>query len=125
MQKAGPVCRARKKKNMNAKKILCIAAAVAALTVPSMAYAGADVETAVATEAVAEKTCDVVITEIGPNKVKVVKALRTVLDVELKVAYEMTQKTPSTVATGIAPELAAKLKAELEAAGATVAVKEK
>ena len=110
--------------NMNAKKILCIAA-VAALMVPSLAYAGAPVETAVATETAAEKTCEVVITEIGPNKVKVVKALRTVLDVELKVAYEMTQKTPSTVATGITPELAAKLKAELEAAGATVTVKEK
>ncbi len=110
---------------MKTRKFLLIAAVVA-LTVPSLAYAGTGVEAdTVLSEAVAEKTCDVVITEIGPNKVKVVKALRTVLGVELKVAYEMTQKTPSTVATGISPDMAAKLKAELEAAGATVTVKEK
>ncbi len=72
----------------------------------------------------AEKTCDVTITDLGPNKVKVVKALRNVLGIELKAAYELTQKAPSTVAKGISAEKAAQLKSELEAAGAKVSVKD-
>lgn len=102
-------------------------AAMAAMFATSgfCAYAGSmESSSMIYISAAAEKTCDVTITEIGPNKVKVVKALRSVLNIELKDAYELTQKTPSTVAKGISAEKAAQLKSELEAAGATVSVKE-
>ena len=76
-----------------------------------------------ATISQAEATYTVTITEVGPNKVNVVKILRSTLSIELKDAYEMTKTIPSVVKKDASESLAQKLKKDLEAAGAKVTVK--
>ena len=78
----------------------------------------------VITAAQDEVTYDVILKEVGVNKVKVVKILRTYLEVDLKVAYEMAQKAPVTVKEAMAEKDAKALEKELAEAGATVELKQ-
>ena len=75
------------------------------------------------TVAQAEETFDVYLKEVGVNKVKVVKILRTHLEVDLKVAYEMVQEAPTVVGEALSAEKAKALEKELKEAGATVELK--
>jgi len=70
-----------------------------------------------------EETFDVVLKDVGVNKVKVIKILRSHLGIDLKVAYELVQETPSTVAQKLTSEKAKAMEKELVEAGATVEVK--
>ena len=54
---------------------------------------------------------------------KVVKIIRSVLDIELKAAYDLVNAAPVALKTDADAELAQTLKNELEAAGATVEIK--
>jgi len=68
-----------------------------------------------------EKTdFDVVLADAGAAKLKVVKAVRELTGLGLKEAKDMVEGAPSKVKEGISKEDAEKIKAELEAAGATV-----
>ena len=71
-----------------------------------------------------EKTeFDVVLTDAGSNKIGVIKAVRAITGAGLKEAKDMVEGAPKTVKEGVSKEDAAKMKADLEAAGAKVELK--
>lgn len=75
-------------------------------------------------EAAAEKTeFDVVLESFGDNKIGVIKVVRTATGLGLKEAKELVESAPAKIKEGISKEDAEKLKAELEEAKATVAIK--
>ena len=75
-------------------------------------------------EAAEEKTeFDVELTEVGPNKVKVIKVVREVTGLGLKEAKALVDGAPAPVKEGASKEDAEALKAKLEEAGATVELK--
>ena len=75
-------------------------------------------------EAAAEKTeFDVVLTEMGGNKVAVIKAVRGVTGLGLKEAKEAVEGAPTTLKEGAAKEEAEDIKKQLEEAGAKVELK--
>ena len=70
-----------------------------------------------------EKTeFDVIIKEIGPNKINVIKGVREVTTLGLKEAKDLVEGAPQAVKEGISKEDADLVKEKLEAAGAVVAV---
>ena len=66
---------------------------------------------------------DVVLTEIGGNKVSVIKAVRAVTSLGLKEAKEMVESAPATVKEAAAKAEAEDIKKQLEEAGAKVELK--
>ena len=71
-----------------------------------------------------EKTeFDVELTEVGPNKVKVIKVVREATGLGLKEAKEVVDGAPKAVKTGVSKEEAEVLKTKLEAEGAKVTLK--
>lgn len=70
-----------------------------------------------------EKTeFDVSITEIGPQKIQVIKAVREVTTLGLKEAKELVESAPVAVKEAIAKDEADEIKEKLEGAGAVVTV---
>jgi len=78
-----------------------------------------------AAEAVAEQTeFDVVIEDVGAQKIKVIKALREVNpELGLKEAKDLAESDKPLVAGGVNKERAAEIKAKLEDAGAKVGIR--
>ena len=88
------------------------------------AAAGVVVAAAGPAEEVEEKTeFDVELTEIGPNKVKVIKIVRDNTGLGLKEAKELVDKAPSIIKEGIPKAEAEDLVKQLEAEGAKGTVK--
>ena len=93
------------------------AAPVAMATVQGVAA------TAEAAEEEEEQTeFNVLLQEIGPNKINVIKAVRQETTLGLKEAKELVESAPATIKEAIGKEAAEAVKAKLEEAGATVAV---
>ncbi|MBQ3105497.1 MAG: 50S ribosomal protein L7/L12 [Lachnospiraceae bacterium] len=77
-----------------------------------------------AAEAVEEKTeFDVELTEVGPNKVKVIKVVREVTGLGLKEAKDLVDNAPKMVKEAVSKEEAEDVKGKLEAEGAKVTLK--
>ena len=77
-----------------------------------------------AAEAAEEKDeFDVELTEVGPNKVKVIKVVREATGLGLKEAKEVVDSAPKAVKSGVSKEEAEELKTKLEAEGAKVTLK--
>ena len=73
---------------------------------------------------VEEKTeFDVILTDAGANKINVIKEVRAITALGLKEAKDLVEAAPKAVKEGVSKDEAAKLKAQLEAAGAKVDVK--
>ena len=71
-----------------------------------------------------EKTeFDVELTEVGPNKVKVIKVVREATGLGLKEAKDLVDSAPKAVKEGISKDEAEELKTKLEAEGAKATVK--
>ena len=71
-----------------------------------------------------EKTeFDVELTEVGPNKVKVIKVVREVTGLGLKEAKELVDGAPKVVKEGASKAEAEDIKAKLEAEGAKITLK--
>ena len=84
-----------------------------------VAAAGGD-----AAGAAEEKTeFDVELTEVGAQKVKVIKAVKDATGLGLKEAKEVVDGAPKVVKEGISKEEAEALKKQLEEVGATVTLK--
>lgn len=66
---------------------------------------------------------DVVLSEVGANKVSVIKVVRAVTGLGLKEAKAAVDGAPSTLKEAVAKEEAEKIKADLEAAGAKAELK--
>ena len=77
-----------------------------------------------AAEAGEEKTeFDVELTEVGPNKVKVIKVVREATGLGLKEAKDVVDGAPKVVKAGASKEEAEQIKTALEAEGAKVTLK--
>ena len=75
-------------------------------------------------EAAEEKTeFDVELTEVGPNKVKVIKVVREATGLGLKEAKEVVDGAPKVLKEGASKAEAEELKTKLEAEGAKVTLK--
>jgi large subunit ribosomal protein L7/L12 len=89
-------------------------AAVAAGAAPAAAAAAADEEQ---TEFAA------ILSEVGPNKIPVIKVVRELTGLGLKEAKDLVDGAPKPVKEGVNKDEAAKIKAALEEQGAKVEIK--
>ena len=89
------------------------------------AAAGVVVAAAGAGAAAAEEKTefDVELTEVGPNKVKVIKVVREATGLGLKEAKDVVDGAPKVLKEGASKEEAEDIKAKLEAEGAKVTLK--
>ena len=88
----------------------------AAAPVAAAGAAGAD-------DAGAKDSYTVELTEVGQEKVKVIKEVRTITGLGLKDAKGLVDNAPSSIKEDVAEDEANKLKEQLEAVGATVTLK--
>jgi large subunit ribosomal protein L7/L12 len=71
-----------------------------------------------------EKTeFSVILTDVGANKINVIKAVREVTTLGLKESKDLVESAPKPVREGVSKEEAAAIKEKLEAAGAKVEIK--
>ena len=125
---------------MASEKILAIVEEVKALTVLELnelvkaieeefgvsaaAAVAVAAHAAEAAPAAEEKTeFDVELTEIGANKMAVIKAVKDATGLGLKEAKEVVDNAPKMIKTGISSAEAEELKAKIEAAGAKITIK--
>ena len=93
------------------------AAPAAAMMVAAPAAGGAEA-------AAEEKTeFDVILKEVGPNKINVIKAVRALTSLGLKEAKDKVDGCPSTIKEGVSKEEAEEAKKQLTDAGAVVELK--
>jgi large subunit ribosomal protein L7/L12 len=93
---------------------------VSAAAPVAVAAAGA----APAAEAAEEQTeFDVILAAAGEKKINVIKEVRAITGLGLKEATDLVEAAPKAVKEGISKDEAAKLKEQLEGAGASVEVK--
>ncbi len=90
------------------------AAAVAVAAGPAAGAAPAEEE---------KSSFDVVLKEVGPNKLKVVKTVKEITGLGLKEAKELVDGAPANVKEGVAKADADSIKERLEADGAVVELK--
>ncbi len=103
-------------KELEEKFGVSAAAPVALATAPA-----ADAGEAAAAE---EKTeFDVILKDIGTQKIQVIKVVRAITGLGLKEAKELVEGAPKPVKEGVPKDEAEKIKAQLEEVGATVEVK--
>jgi large subunit ribosomal protein L7/L12 len=95
------------------------AAPVAAAAAPSAGGGGGDAPAAV--EEQTEFTAT--LTEIGPNKIPVIKVVRELTGLGLKEAKDLVDASPKAVKEGVTREEAEKIKAALEEVGGKVEIK--
>ena len=97
-----------------------VSATAVAAAAPAAAAGGGGEEAGGGEES---STVDVVITEVGGQKVPVIKVVRNATGLGLKEAKAVVDAAPGPVKEGVERDEAEKLKAELEEAGATVELK--
>ena len=95
--------------------------AAAPVAVAAAPAAGGGVAEAAADED-EQSEFDVMLQDIGPNKINVIKAVRELTSLGLREAKELVESAPARVKEGIAKDEADSVKAKLEEAGATAAV---
>lgn len=89
------------------------------MMMPGMAMAGG-----AEAEPEEEKTeFDLVLKEVGPKKINVIKAVRSFTSLGLKEAKELVDSAPATVMEAVSKEAAEDAKGKLEAEGAVVEIK--
>jgi large subunit ribosomal protein L7/L12 len=103
------------KKLLEAKWGVSAAAAPVMMAGPAAAPAAAPVE---------EKTeFDVVLKEVGPKKIEVIKVVRAITNLGLKEAKDLVEAAGSTVQTAVSKATAEETKKKLEEAGAVILIK--
>jgi large subunit ribosomal protein L7/L12 len=95
--------------------------AAAPMAMAAAPAAGGDGTAAAATEEQTE--FDAVLTEVGPNKILVIKAVRELTGLGLKEAKDLVDAAPKAVKEGVTKEEAEQVKEKLSEAGATTEVK--
>ena len=93
----------------------------AAAAAPVMMAGGGGAAAGGAAEEKTEFT--VVLTEVGANKINVIKAVREVTSLGLKEAKDLVDGAPKTVKEGVNKDEAATIKKKFEEAGAKVDIK--
>jgi large subunit ribosomal protein L7/L12 len=97
------------------------AAPVAAVAAPAAAAGGGEAGAAAATEEQTEFSA--ILTEVGPNKIPVIKVVRELTQLGLKEAKDLVDAAPKPVKEGVARDEAEKIKTALEEQGAKVEIK--
>jgi large subunit ribosomal protein L7/L12 len=93
--------------------------AAAPVAVAAVAAPGAE-----AAAAVEEKTeFNVILADVGSEKIKVIKEVRAVTGLGLKEAKDLVEGAPQTLKEAVSKEEAAEIKAKIEAVGAKVEIK--
>jgi large subunit ribosomal protein L7/L12 len=95
--------------------------AAAPVAMAGVAAAAAPAAAAAAEEEQTEFSA--VLTEIGPNKIPVIKVVRELTGLGLKEAKDLVDGAPKAVKEGVTKDEAAKIKAALEEQGAKVEIK--
>jgi large subunit ribosomal protein L7/L12 len=91
---------------------------------PVAAVASAPAGGAAAAEAAEEKTTfDVVLKDVGPQKIQVIKVVRALTDLGLKEAKDVVEGAPKTLKENVSKEDAEDAKKKLEEVGASVEIK--
>jgi large subunit ribosomal protein L7/L12 len=94
---------------------------VSAAAAPMMVAAGPGAGPAAAAE---EKTeFDVVLKEVGAEKIKVIKVVREITNLGLKEAKDLVEGAPKNVKEGVSKEEAENIKKKFEEVGAKIEVK--
>ena len=96
------------------EEVFGVSAAAAAVAGPAAAAAPEEEE---------KTEFDVVLKEVGANKIAVIKGVRAATGLGLKEAKEIVDNAPKALKEGISKEDAEKLAEELKAAGAVAEVK--
>ena len=91
-------------------------------TAPVVVAAAGPAATAEAAPEEEKTDFNVLLKEIGPNKINVIKAVREVTTLGLKEAKELVEGAPASVKEGIGKEEADQVKEKLEGAGGVVEV---
>lgn len=94
--------------------------AAAAVAVAAPAAGGGDAGGAAAEE---KTEFDVILTDVGGNKINVIKAVREVTSLGLKEAKDLVEGAPKAIKEGIAKDEAEAIKKKFEEAGAKVEIK--
>jgi large subunit ribosomal protein L7/L12 len=97
-----------------------VTAAPVAAAAPAAGGASAAVEAPVVEE---QTEFTAVLTEIGPNKIPVIKVVRELTGLGLKEAKDLVDASPKPVKEGVTREEAEKIKVALEGQGAKVEIK--
>ena len=97
-----------------------VSAAVPMVAAAAPAGAAAEAQAPAAEE---QTEFDVILKDIGANKINVIKAVRELTTLGLKESKDLVESAPKPVKEKVAKEEAATAKEKLEAAGATVEIK--
>lgn len=95
------------------------AAAAMPMAMPGMVAGGA----AAAAPAEEKTEFNVILTDVGSNKINVIKAVREVTSLGLKEAKDLVEGAPKPIKEGVSKDEAATIKKKFEEAGAKVEVK--
>ncbi len=98
-----------------------VSAAAAVAAAPAAAGAAAPTEAAAPVEEQTE--FDAVLTEVGPNKINVIKVVRELTGLGLKEAKAVVDEAPKAIKEGVSREEADSIAKKMEEAGAKVTVK--
>ena len=92
---------------------------------PVMVAAGAPGAAGAAAGAPAEEKTmfTVVLADVGPNKINVIKEIRAVTSLGLKEAKDLVEAAPKTIKEGVLKQEAEEIKKKIEAAGAKIELK--
>ena len=96
---------------------------VSAAAPVAVAAAGGGAAAPVAEAAVEKTEFDVILAAVGDKKINVIKEVRAITSLGLKEAKDLVEAAPKPVKEGVNKEEAAKIKQQLEDAGATVEIK--
>jgi len=88
----------------------------------AVAAAGPATDSASAASEEVQSEFKVTLQDIGPNKIKVIKAVRELTTLGLKEAKDLVESAPATLKEGIGKDDAEAVKTKLEEAGAKVTV---
>jgi large subunit ribosomal protein L7/L12 len=95
----------------------------AAAAMPMMAMPGGAAAGGAAAPAEEKTEFNVTLTEVGTNKINVIKVVREVTSLGLKEAKDLVEGAPKTVKEGVTKDEAAAIKKKFEEVGAKVEVK--
>lgn len=96
---------------------------VSAAAPVAVAAAGGGAAAAPAEVAEEQTEFDVILSAIGAQKINVIKEVRAITGLGLKEAKDLVEAAPKPVKEAVSKDDAAKIKAQLEGAGATVEIK--
>ena len=98
-----------------------VSAAAAVAAAPAAAGAAATTEAAAPVEEQTE--FDAVLTEVGPNKINVIKVVRELTGLGLKEAKAVVDEAPKAIKEAVSREEAESIAKKMEEAGAKVTIK--